>query len=228
MIASLLIAAVSPMGLAALDLEQPAQAKNGNGGGHGGGNGGGHGGGNGGGHGGGQANGHAKADKAAVSDEDAGDVEEDDDSLKPSSLGKLNGVLHASPNAIANASAKSPIGMAREFGLALADFVGSLAPDEDPEANPDAEAEADEDPITAEDLGALMAGMTNKPVTAAQVQAVADRLAADDPENESLKDIDPDLAQDIADEANEIHGFDTTEGDTEQDDDDAEAEVALE
>ena len=71
--------------------------------------------------------------------------------------------------------------------------------------------------MSVEDLGALMAGMTNKPVTAAQVEAVADRLAADDPDNEALQDIDPDLAQDIADEANEIHGFDVAANDDEDD-----------
>jgi hypothetical protein len=64
-----------------------------------------------------------------------------------------------------------------------------------------------------EDLGALMAGMTNKPVSPEQVQAVVDRLAADDPENEALQDLDPALAQDIADEANAIHGFDVATDD---------------
>lgn len=240
MIASLLIAAVAPMGMAVLDLEQSAFAKNGNGGGngggHGGGNGGGHGGGNGGGNGGGGSggNGHGKPSGVADTDtEDAsGDVAsvedtEDDGSLKPSALGKLNGVLHASPQAIANASPNSPIGMVREFGESLADFVDGLTTDDETEGEPEGEAEAEDDPVTVDDLGALMAGMTNKPVTAAQVQAVVDRLAADDPENESLQDLDPDLAQDIADEANELNGFDTAD-DGAAADDGEETEVAAE
>lgn len=236
LMSSVLIAAAMPIGLAVLDLEQPAFAKNGNGGGNGGGHGGGgngHGGGNDGGGGHGNANGHAK--QAAADDGVSGgtahkpakaelqadleddDAPEDDGSLAPSALGKLNGVLHASPQAIANASINSPIGKARAFGAALADFVG--AADEDGEEDGDEVDgdEADADPISVEDLGALMAGMTNKPVTAAQVEAVADRLAADDPENEALQDIDPDLAQDIADEANEIHGFDVATHDDEDD-----------
>ena len=64
LLASLLIAAVAPMGLAALDLEQSAYAKNGGGkgggnGGGGGNNGGGKGGGNGDGNGGGNGHGHS-------------------------------------------------------------------------------------------------------------------------------------------------------------------------
>lgn len=241
-IASLLIAAVAPMGMAALDLEQSAYAKNGNGGGNGGGKGGGNGGGKGGGkgnagsHGGGQAK-TEKIAKAVEVDEDetTGEIAlEDDPSLAPSALGKLNGVLHASPTAIANASANSPIGMAREFGEALAGLLDAETPEEDPEGEPEGEETAeDEDPVG--ELAELMAGMTNKPVTAAQVEAVIDRLAEDDPENAALQDFDdPDLAQEIADGANEINGFDTGEETGEEDDgiDDGvgegEEEVALE
>lgn len=235
LLASLMIAAVTPVGMAVLDLEQPAFAKNGNGGGNGGGHGGGHGGDHGNGGGNGHANGHAKLgnpadidDEGALTDEVV-DVElEEEDSLKPKALGKLNGVLNASPNAIAHASENSPIGMAREFGEALAGFFDSLVPGEEPEGEGEGEAEADDDSVEVDDLGALMAGMTNKPVTAEQVQAVVDRLAADDPENEALQDLDPALAQDIADEANELNGFDTAEDESEDGEGTEETEVAAE
>ncbi len=243
LMSSVLIAAAMPIGLAVLDLEQPAFAKNGNGGGNGGGQGGGHGGGNGNGHGGGndggggnqgKANGHAKqaaADEGGLSgakthkaakadlaaDSDGDDAPDDAGSLKPSALGKLNGVLHASPQAIANASINSPIGKARAFGEALAGFIGATDETGEEDGGEVDGEEAGAEPLSVEDLGALMAGMTNKPVTAAQVEAVADRLAADDPDNEALQDIDPDLAQDIADEANEIHGFDVAANDDEDD-----------
>ncbi len=212
-----LIGSLAPLPLAMLELEQAAYAKGnggGNGGAHGGGNGGGHG--NGGSHGNGNAGGGNGAG-AQASNADATtaptDVKAhkptktelaDDPSLSPDALGKLNGVLHASPQAIANASPNSPLGMARELAEALGGFLDpEAAPGEDPEA----------DPITVADLGALMAGMTNKPVTAAQVEAVVDRLAEDDPENPALHDLDPALAQEIADEANKIKGYDTAASD---------------
>jgi hypothetical protein len=77
----------------------------------------------------------------------------------------------------------------------------------------------------------MVARMTNKPVTADQVQAVADKLGiettdeapADEAEGEETADgttedpaagdeppaLDQATAQEIADKANEIHGFDT-------------------
>ncbi len=214
-----LIGSLAPLPLAMLDLEQAAHAKN-NGGGNGGGNGGAHGGGNGGGHGNGGSHGNGNSgggNGAQASNADATtgttDVKAhkptktelaDDPSLSPDALGKLNGVLHASPQAIANASPNSPLGMARELAEALGGFLDpEAAPGEDPEA----------EPITVADLGALMAGMTNKPVTAAQVEAVVDRLAEDDPENPALQDLDPGLAQEIADEANKVKGYDTAASD---------------
>src|SRR5262245_33725800 len=154
LLTSLMIAAVAPIGLAALDLEQAAFAKNGNGGGNGDGNGGGHGGGNGGGHGGGNgksSEAHGKADakaasKAAKAEAKAADEGDEGEGLRPNELGKLNGVLHASPNAIAHASSNSPIGTAREFGEALAGFLDSAedAPT-DGEAPADSEETADGD-----------------------------------------------------------------------------------
>jgi len=254
LLASLLIASVAPIGLAVLDLEQPAFAKNG------GGNGGNHGGGNGNGHGGGHGNGHGQSANAKTDSDTVANAEshkssnstlgeEESDGLAPNELGKLNGVLHASPTAIAHANVNSPIGTARAFGEALADFLDSLAPeDEDTTGDEatteeDTTAEEETDPVTVDELGEMMANMTNKPVTAEQVEAVADKLGiettdeesdqvsedqtsedqpADDTESPTL---DPDTAQAIADKANEIHGFtdDTTddEGDTSDDTADA-------
>src|SRR4029453_15991004 len=179
LVTSFMIAAVAPIALAALDLEQAAFAKNGNGGG----NGGGHGGGNGGGHGGGNSHGkssEAKADaKAAKADAKAvNDEETEGEGLAPNELGKLNGVLHASPNAIAHASANSPIGTAREFGEALAGFLDSAEEPTEGEAPAEGEEGTTEEDTapTIHALGEMRARMTNKPVTADQVQAVADKL----------------------------------------------------
>jgi len=90
----------------------------------------------------------------------------------------VNGVLHASPTAIAHASANSPIGTARAFGDALADFLDS-AETEDPtgeDTTADEGDEAAQDDVTVDELGEMMARMTNKPVTAEQVQAVAEKV----------------------------------------------------
>jgi len=242
LLTSFLIAAVAPVGLAV--LEQPAFANNG----HGGGNDGGHGGGNGGGHGnsGGDHGNSASHDtghsKTANTDTDAdtdSDTDTDTDGLAPNELGKLNGVLHASKTAIAHASTNSPIGTARTFGDALADFL-----DQPTEGEADANADADEntDPVSVDDLGAMMAKMTNKPVTPEQVEAVAEKLGIEtvdeDTEDQTSEDqtsedqtsedpaddqeapkLDPETAQAIADKANEIHGF---TGDTSDDEDDSE------
>ncbi|MEZ5831476.1 MAG: hypothetical protein R3D05_09865 [Dongiaceae bacterium] len=234
LLASFLIAAVAPIGLAALDLEQPAFAKNGNG--NGGDHGGGHGGGNGGGHGGGNSD-HGKSanakGQAKSKDAETGDDSETE-GLAPNELGKLNGVLHANPNAIAHASANSPIGTAREFGKALADFLGQS--DENTTEGEDATAEDQTDPVTTDDLAEMMARMTNKTVTADQVQAVAEKVgiqttdetaddgttddgttddqASDEPtEGDQTPALDQATAQEIADKANAIHesGGDTSD-----------------
>jgi hypothetical protein len=246
LLTSFLIAAVAPVGLAA--LEQPAFANNGNG--HGGGNGGGHGGGNGGGHGGDHGNsathdkasGHAKTttDADATSDTDT-DEDSDTDGLAPNELGKLNGVLHASPNAIAHANANSPIGTAREFGEALGGFLGDQQTEEGTTEGTTTEGTTTEDttePVTIDQLGEMMANMTNKPVTAEQVEAVAGKLGIetapddedatpDDPAATETSDepsdtdeapkLDEATAQAIADKANEIHGFTTDTSDEEVD-----------
>ena len=251
LLTSLVIATVAPIGLAALDLEQPAFAKNG--GGNGGGNG--NAGGNGkGGNGKSSEAGQNKGSQAKANGKFKSlDTElTDDESLKPSALGKLNGVLHASPTAIANASLNSPIGTARAFGDALADFLDSFS-SEEPTGDEQAATEDDSEPVDIDQLGEMMARMTNKPVTAEQVEAVAEKLgieteeeatdedaptgdeatgdetasdetAGDEPSDEDdAPTLDPDTAQAIADKANEIHGFtdDTAEGDDGVDDGDS-------
>ena len=177
----------------------------------------------------------AKAEaKAAKAEAKAVEDGEESEGLAPNELGKLNGVLHASPNAIAHASANSPIGTAREFGEALAGFLDSAeeAPGEG-EAPAEGEETADDETPTVDELGEMMARMTNKPVTADQVQAVAekvgvettdeapadegttdeDQAAEDTTDDPTVGDEPPALdqatAQEIADKANEIHGFDT-------------------
>jgi hypothetical protein len=214
LLASLLIAAVAPMGLAVLDLEQPAYAKDGGGkgGGNGGGNGGGKGGGNGGNGGGngggnaggqgdhgnkagGNAKGHSKAAKAGTEDGE-------EQGMKPNELGKLNGVLHASDTAVQNASPSSPLGMARQFGEALAGFLGV-----DDEGTTEGEGDEVADETTIDNLGGMMAGMTNKTVTGDQVQAVADKVGvpttdaapADDTTGDTADEAGPALDQETAD-----------------------------
>jgi hypothetical protein len=234
LLASLLIAAVAPMALAALDLEQPAYAKNGNGGGNGGGHGGGNGGGNGNGNGGGHGNGHGDNAKGGNANghsktADASNTDGEGDGLAPNELGKLNGILNASPTAIAHASASSPKGIAREFGEALADLLDSK------NTTPPADTE-EPDQVTTDQLGEMMARMTNKPVTADQVQALAEKLGietTDEPpadeqasegEGEQAPALDQETAQEIADKANAIH--DTADaGNTGDTDDDAEETV---
>jgi len=196
--------------VSALPLADVAYAKNGGGNGGGGGKGGGNGGGKGGGNGGGKSsdrgggnsngNGNGKSKSGAedsdVSKSKSGKTESGDDSLSPSALGKLNGVLHASPQALANASPNSPIGM---VGQVLRDALTSGA--------------------TPEQLGGILAGATNKKVTGAQVQAVIDRLAEANPNDDALKDMsenpDEQRAQDIADAANDAKAgiSDDAEGD---------------
>lgn len=215
-ITALAIVAFAPLGLAVLDMTPSAYAKGGGkggGGGHGGGggdhgNGGGHGNGNGNGSGNGNGNGSGKpadADQASASKSAKGLSKKsviEDPSLHPSALGKLNGVLNASLNAYANASPNSPIGTA---ATALRD---ALAANEDLDPTND---------MSPEEMGAIMDSITNKEVTAAQVQAVADRLAEINPEL-SRYDLDAEqdpaveaenqaMADAIADEANELKGI---------------------
>jgi hypothetical protein len=230
--------------IATLPLGNLAFAGNGNGGGKGGGNGGGHGhdGGHGGGNGGGgnrsgnsggNGNGqassgqnrgvggpgqNAKAGKAGIDDsidDDSTDDDAstaDDGSMSPHNLGKLNGFFHASSNALANASPNSVIGrISHTFKEALSDYAkaGETPADpNDPDATPPSGPSVD-------DLGAILAGATNKKVTSTQVKAIIDRLAEENPDDQSLNDladsVDDATAQDIADSANGTNSDETTD-----------------
>ena len=235
LLTSFLIAAVAPMGLAVL-LDQPAYAKNGGGkGGGGGGKGGDNGGGKGGGGGhgggkGGQSNNGSKSggnpNAKGQSKTAKADTVKTKDTLEglgmaPNELGKLNGVLNASPNALMNASPSSPKGIARQFGATLAGMLSDETPT------------PEEQQAAMDQLGAMMADMTNKPVTGDQVQAVAGRFdiettdeTADTTTTEGEQTttegeqttaaLDQETADAIAAKANEIHGFatgDETAGD---------------
>lgn len=226
---ALAIVAFAPLGLAVLDMTPSAYAKGNGGKGGGGGSGdhgnsGGHGNGHGNGKGNGKGQGKADADQVSAGKSTAATgqtkkltVLEDgtvavvegtptsvleDPSLHPSALGKLNGVLNASNTALEHASANSPKGIAAS---ALRDALA---------ANSDSDPTND---VTPQEMGAILDSITNKEVTAAQVQAVADKLAEIDP---SLSSYDLDVEQDpaveaenqavadaAADEANELKGI---------------------
>jgi hypothetical protein len=136
-------------------------------------------------------------------------LDSDDPSLSHKGLGKLNGFFHASPQALANASPNSPLGrLAQAFRDALSAYAGNTTGD--PTA-----------PSTA-DLGAILARATNKPVTPAQVQAIAARLAAVNPDNAALSGFadtaDPSALQGIADAANAARKHAPEQPDTTGDD----------
>jgi hypothetical protein len=227
--------------LSALPLDNAAQAKNGDhGGGQGGDHGGGHGdhGGNGGGNGNGNGHGanhgpgpqHGSDDNSAASG-NAGantgtspDTSDDGASLSAHGLGKLNGFFHASPQALANASPNSSIGrVSQTFEAALSAYAEAQADQQ--QQQPGQDGSTPPTPPTAtsptvDDLGAILAGATNKPVTATQVQAIAARLAALHPADTALAhfaaNADEATCQEIADAANAAKGNagDTTTDDT--------------
>jgi hypothetical protein len=209
--------------LATLPLGHPAFAEKG-GNGKGGGNDGGHShdggkGGNEGDHGGGKNDGSGGNGKSGIrgdDDSDAGpsgaddtrtatedDSATDDGSLAPSKLGKLNGFFHASPNGLAHASPNSAIGrISHTFKDAVSDFAEANATPPDPN---DPNAPPPRGP-SVDDLGGILAGATNKTVTGAQVKAIIDRLAEQNPDDQPLNDfadsLDDATTQDIADAAN--------------------------
>jgi hypothetical protein len=136
----------------------------------------------------------------------------DDGSLAPGKLGKLNGFFHASPNGLANASPKSSIGrISHTFKDALSDFAEAsetLSDPNDPDATPPSGPSVGQ-------LGAILAGATNKQVTATQVKAIIDRLAEQNPDDQSLNhlagSVDAATCQDIADAANGTTSDETTD-----------------
>jgi hypothetical protein len=218
--------------------------KGGNGGGHGhgGDHGGDHGGGNGGGqgHGGGQggSGGPGNSDKAGKGSTDdtadtADDSSSDDDSLTAHGLGKLNGFFHASPNALANASPNSSIGrISHTFKDALSDFAAANESTDDTTGTTDTTADGTTPPTgpSVNDLGAILAGATNKTVTASQVKAIIDRLAEQNPDDTSLgglaDSVDDATCQDIADAANGTKSDETTSDDSTDDGTDTSADTS--
>lgn len=147
--------------LAATLMTTAAFAHPGNGNGGGGGNGGGNAGGNGGGS---HSSASSHANKATAAREDGSKV--GSTGLSASSLGGINGFLHASPRALAHASPKSRIGKiatvyAGELKAYLADPKAANAP-------------------TLSQLSATLASAANKPLTPAIIQAVDAKLASTD------------------------------------------------
>jgi len=223
--------------LSAVPFAAGALAKNSDHGGQGGDHGGGHGdhggsgagNGNSGGNSGGNASGHS-ADQGEKngqqkngSSDDAGpgstaDTDDGDPSLSAHGLGKLNGFFHASDSALEHASPNSPLGkISQTFAGALSAFAAANASGNSGDGTAGESSPTPPAP-TVEDLGAILAGATNKPVTAAQVQAIADRLAEMHPEDAGLADFaaneDEAQAQGIADAANAAQaGMDTTDDD---------------
>jgi hypothetical protein len=207
--------------LSAWPLGNAAEAKNSDHGGQGADHGGGRGGsGN---NGGGNSNGHSLDHSAGpASGADSGSTAGDrinsratadqsvaDASLSAHGLGKLNGFFHASPQALANASPNSSIGrISQTFRAALSAMAAV-----DQSATGGTAAAP-----TEADLGAILADATNKPVTAAQVRAIAARLAGLHPEDQALSGFaasaDDAECQKIADAANAARTGAVTSTDT--------------
>ena len=171
------------------------------------------------GHGNANANGHAKgletdgtqtANTAHTKDKLA-----KTDPMHPSNLGRLNGFMHASPQALANASPNSAVGtLSKTYRDALLAADGT---------------------ITTDDLAGILAEAANKPLTGEQVIAVHEKLIATNPElaeDEALSAqlTDEDFADELADEANEIQATETNQGlggdESEEGDDVAEGDDA--
>lgn len=172
----------------------------------------------------GKGNGHGKPDnpgqqgkgQQAKASQGAGKVAKSDP-MHPSNLGRLNGFLHASPQALKNASANSAIGtLSKTYAEALA---GYLATDE---------ATTTTTTVTEDDLAAILAKAANKPLTGEQIVAINEKLMSVDPELAEAAETtttnpdgttttenaltDPELADDLAERANEIQASETNQG----------------
>jgi hypothetical protein len=141
-----------------------------------------------------------------------------DDPMHPSNLGRLNGFLHASPQALKNASANSAIGtLSKTYRDALLGYATST--------------EETEETISTDDLAAILAKAANKPLTGEQVLAIHEKLIAENPElaaaaapdestetpesdedSETVDLMDPDFADQLADDANVIQATETNQG----------------
>jgi hypothetical protein len=170
----------------------------------------------------GQANGNGKSRGAEKSQQAKaahakGHVSKDDP-MHPSNLGRLNGFLNASPQALKNTSANSAIGvLSKTYRDALLGYTTS--------------SEESEETVSTEDLAAILAKAANKPLTGEQVLAIHEKLIAENPEladavtpdetetddeteadDETVDLTDPDFADQLADEANAIQATETNQG----------------
>ena len=129
------------------------------------------------------------------------------DPMHPSNLGRLNGFLNASSNALASASDNSAIGA---LSKTYRDLLGAYL--------------SGDDGVSIDDVAAAMANAANKDVTPEQVEAVNERLAVENPQDPNLAGLgnptnDPDveaqndaLAAEISDRANEIQAEENNQG----------------
>ena len=190
-------------------------------------------GGNGKGHG--NAKGHGKgletdgtqtANTASTNDELAKDKLAKTDPMHPSNLGRLNGFLHASEQALANASPNSAIGtLSQEYRDALLGYTGAEEETTEEEVTEEEvteeetteeEVAEDEDAVTEEDLAGILAEAANKPLTGEQVVAIHEKLIAANPElaEEAVAAqlTDEEFADELAEEANEIQATEANQG----------------
>jgi hypothetical protein len=124
-----------------------------------------------------------------------------DNPLHPNNLGRLNGFMHASPQALANASPNSAVGvLSKTYKDALAGYLG-LGEDEDVV-------------VTEDDLAAILARAANKPLSPEQIDAINEKLATLDPELDEALDAQPDdgLSETLADLANDIQETEQNQG----------------
>jgi hypothetical protein len=151
---TILARSVAAILLGAVLAASPALANNGMGGGAG--------------NGGGNGNGHANGKNADNSGQNASASDHSTSKAKSaSSLGALNGFLHASPKALAHASPKSEIGkVAIVYGGLLQNY---LSP---PQGST---------PPTLAQVAAALSAAANKPLSTATIQAVNAKLASSNP-----------------------------------------------
>lgn len=138
-----------------------------------------------------QAPGQLKKDAvlAAASADEAGAAP------SPSEFGRLNGFMHAAPQALDNAASNSAIGVvANAYREALSAYAAGAGEDEGDGTTPDPNLEA---------AARALALAANKELTADVVAAVNARLAGvyrDDPALAGLSDPDAEFSQDLAED----------------------------
>ncbi len=175
-------------------------------------------GGNGKGKGNGHGNGHGLDNSQQAKAAHAKDKVAKDDPMHPSNLGRLNGFFHASPQALKNASPNSAVGiLGQTYRDALLGYAAAGTQPDDTE----------EDTITEDDLAAILAKAANKPLSGEQVIAIHEKLIAENPElaettvvddpttpevETGVDLMDPDFADQLADEANAIQATETNQG----------------